>query len=125
MLLKGADMNDWVVIFFSGAPMWPYGDLIKTLHAPDGQRIPAIACSAVSLAANAFVELKVVAEGTNHEQTLLVRQDHVLCAFRLTPKTQVGFGVPMTERYMEPMADSSRSLEQPSSSGAGGMTGTA
>jgi len=100
-------MNDWVVIFFSGAPMWQYADLIKSLHAPDGQRIPAIACNAVSLASNAFVELRVVAEGTSHEQVLLVRQEHVMCAFRLTPKTQVGFAMPMTESYMDPSSSSS------------------
>lgn len=108
--------NDrWLVIFFAGAPMWQYGPLIKSLPSPDGQRIPALRCSAVSLASNAFVELTVAAEGTAPAQILLVRQDHVMCAIQTPSSTAVGFAAAQASSsgYMEPTASGSPSHAQP------------
>ena len=83
--------NDWQVIFFAGAPMWQYGDLIQALQAPDGQKVPFLNCSAVALGQSGFLELTVVGVETAPVLTLLVRQDHVMCAIRMKHSSPAGF----------------------------------
>lgn len=96
-------MKDAWQVFFSNAPMWPFGEHVLSYPAQGGP-VPILNCSAVQQGPSGLIELTVLDEASKRELTFLVPAQNILTAVRLRDRPELGFGPPLLASLAQSVA---------------------